>query len=235
MTAKKKRILGPFGGMKTFRLFLFVALFAPVMALGQFTDGGVWAGVSLKKDLPNGFDLGFDFQGRTELMASHLATVFTDVEGSYKVNKWLKTSVTYRFGLLNSLEGYQATRHRFALDASVDRDFGKPKFDFRVRYQAGQRSTSEEGISDLRDAIRYRLKGQVKLIKKTYLASSLEYFQSLDLTRHSLTDWRWKIGVERKVKKRQYLAIGYLLQSEMNANDPLTEHVLTVGYTFEFK
>jgi len=235
MTAKKKRILEPFGGMKTFKLFLTVAFFVPVMALGQFTDGGVWAGVSLKKDLPNGFDLGVDIQGRTEIMASHLATVFTDVEGSYKVNKWLKTSVTYRFGLLNSLEGYQATRHRFALDVKVDRDFGKPKFDFRVRYQAGQRSTSEEGISDLRDGIRYRLKGQIKLIKKTELASSFECFQSLDLTRHSLTDWRWKLEVERKVKKRQYVSVGYLLQREMNTNDPLTEHVVTVGYTFEFK
>lgn len=235
MTAKRKKILGPSGGMKTFKLILFATFFIPVMALGQYTDGGVWAGVSLKKDLPNGFDLGVDIQGRTEMMSTHLATVFTDIAGEYKVNKWLKTSLTYRFGVLNEIEGFQATRHRFALDLKFDHDFGKPEFDFRLRYQAGQRSTSEEGIADLRDAIRYKIKGKMKLIKKTDISSSFEYFQDPDLTRYSLTDWRWQLEIERKVKKRQYLSVGYLLQRQMNTNDPLTEHVLTIGYTFEFK
>lgn len=222
--------------MKTFRLSVVVLLLTiPFSAASQYTDAGVWGGVTLKKDLPKGFDLDAEFQFRSELMGTHLATVLSDLGASYKINKWMKTALTYRFGVLNGLDNVQSTRHRFAADLTFDHDFGKPNGSFRIRYQAGQRSTDENGISDLRDAIRYRVKGDIKLIKKTRLASSFELFQGSTDYGFELTDWRWKIGIQRKLKKRQYLTVGYLLQNELHTNDPLMEHVLTIGYSYEFK
>jgi hypothetical protein len=220
--------------MKRIKLLFFFLL--PLFMNAQESEGGMWATFSTKYELNKRIDLGVEGQFRLDDDFSRYDASLLDAGGSYKINKYLKAGATYRFGHSQRDPGYFETRHRIAVDFRADDGFGEWDLDFRVRYQVGiSNIKTTEGNADLKDAIRYRLKADRKLISKTDLSLSMELFQNTNLAFAELTDWRFRAEISRKIKKRQSASIGYMTQREMNANNPLMQHILTVGYSVKLK
>ncbi len=208
----------------------------PCFLAAQESDGGLWATFGTKYEVNKRFDIDVEGQFRLDENFQMYDASLYDAGCSYKINKHFKTGVTYRFGHSQGNPGFFETKHRLALDLRADDGFGEWDLDFRVRYQAGvSRIRTTEGNADLKDAIRYRLKADRKLISKTDLSLSGELFQNTTLSMSELTDWRFRVELSRKIRKRHQATIGYMVQREMNASNPLTQHVLNIGYSIELK
>ncbi len=102
---------------------------------------------------------------------------------------------------------------------------------FRLRYQAG-RNRTEDQISDLREALRFRMKITQKVVKRTYVGGTAELFYGQRRGEFMMTDWRVRIFVERKLGKGRSITGAYIVQSEVNRRNPLLENVISLSYGF---
>lgn len=196
----------------------------------------MWATLNASHDLNKRWSLGMESQFRLDDNFTMYDASVIDIGASYKISKMLKTAATYRFG--NSQRVYRefVNRHRFAFDFRIDEGFGEWDLDLRFRYQAAfDASSVGEQNADLKDAMRYRLKADRKLISKTSLAVSLELFQNTRWYQPMLTDWRFRSEVSRKIAKRQSVSLGYMVQRQMNTANPLMQHILLIGYSVDLK
>ncbi|MCH2197220.1 MAG: DUF2490 domain-containing protein [Flavobacteriales bacterium] len=200
----------------------------------QYTDGGAWIGMDTKYKIIKDLDLRAEVQARLDQGMTRYNAVIGDFGLRYKIMKGLNTTVTYRIGHRQNGQNLFEIRQRVSIDVNYKYDFGKPEASFRIRYQAGRNGVAaSEGIPDLREGFRYKLKVKRKIIKKTRGALSLEFFQSQRTEGFYWSDWRFVASVERKLNKKFDLTIGYLYQEEILANDPLSEHILLVGLTVD--
>ncbi|MDP4586911.1 MAG: DUF2490 domain-containing protein [Flavobacteriales bacterium] len=218
-------------------LFVLVALLSFCFAKqshAQYHDFGTWTSVGLKQNLKGPFELGLEPQWRTDQGATRTADVIFDLGGTWKAKKWLSFSSTYRFGWQYQLDGFAEMRQRMAFDVKLDRDWREIKFDFRVRYQSG-RVASTESFIDFRRAFRAKLGASRKVFKKTEASFACETFFAAGEGTNELTDTRFKFELERKIKKRRYVSMGYQFQNEWNTANPSFEHVLLLNFKMEFK
>ena len=199
----------------------------------QYTDGGGWFGVGASSKINDKFSWSAESQLRVNQGFTRYRTLLLDIGGRYKITKDFAFDLTYRFAHGQNDQLLYYLRHRIAADLRYNLDLGKPEVQFRVRYQAGQRGVpgSTEGISDLRDAFRYRVKVSRKLIRKTRGSASCELFQSSDFNDYQLTDYRLRFQVERNLPGPHKVTVGYLFQEELFRANPLKEHILTLGYS----
>jgi hypothetical protein len=147
----------------------------------------------------------------------------------------LSASFTFRQGWKRELDGTMLPRQRVSLDLQAKHNIGNVGVSLRSRYQVGVKFAQTEAPSALADAIRYRLKADMKLMKKIDANASIECFTSADYGVYTLTDIRYQVEVTRKLKKRKYLSVGYQFQKERQTADPLSEHVLLLSLNLELK
>jgi hypothetical protein len=200
----------------------------------QTNTGGAWMGVGAKKELSDKFDLKGGLEFRTLGGFTDYQTTFSELGVQYKVMEGLDAEVNYRLGYRRNDENF-IWRQRFNVDLNYEYDFGKPELDFRVRYQFARAGVAvdEDGPPELNDAFRYRLRGSTEVVDDLDVDLSYELFQSRDERGFSLSDWRLRLQFSKKISKKQDLTFGYLIQRQMNRANPDTEHIFTVGYSFE--
>lgn len=150
------------------------------------------------------------------------------------MNRFFKVSATYRYGHVLRYDDRHYFRQRFNTDLRLRLTHRRINYDFRLRYQAGRRNTDELGM-DLREGIRFKSKMTFKIARKTHFSPAFEVFFSERNQQYQYSDWRMRLDVKRKVAKGRVLSVGYLLQSEVNRKNPLTEHMLVVGYSLGSK
>lgn len=219
----------------TVRKSLFTALFLLFVhvAMAQTTqrDAGLWLGTSASYDINKRVSLDGELELRTHQQFSRYNALLLDLGGSYKLDKNWSVGGAYRLGHRLRLDDRQEFRRRFNTDVKYRFKTGDTKIYFRLRYQAG-RNHSEEQLSDLRNAMRFRVKVSHKLAKRTYLAASGELFYGSRRGELMMTDWRFRLMLERRLGKGRSITGGYLVQREVNRNRPLLENVLTLSYGF---
>ena len=200
----------------------------------QHCDVGIWAGLSAGTELVEDVDLKGELQSRFDRGMTRYSSLLGDLGLRYKISKPMNVSLNYRMGQRQENDGYLSLRHRLSLDLTYEWDFGKPELDLRVRYQAGlENGAGEGGIADLREGFRFRLRGSTELMDDLDGDLSAELFRSRDMTGFYWSDWRLRFELTRKINKHQDLTIGYLFQQETLVADPLMEHIISVGYSFD--
>lgn len=205
-----------------------------IAATGQYTDAGFWTGIDASYDYSKRLSFKGELQTRFAQMFSRYNTAIFDLGGDYELNDYFRFGAAYRFGHRLRHDDRQDFRHRFNTDLRLRLRSDRFKYDFRIRYQAGRRNTDER-IAALREAIRYKARVKTKIMKKTDGGIAFEIFQGRRDGHYRITDWRVKFEIDRKLKKRQYINFGYLIQSEVNRPDPLMEHMIFVNYEFGYK
>jgi len=194
-------------------------------------DAGLWLGTSGEYEINDRISLDGELEMRMHQQFSRYHALLLDLGGSYKIDKNWSVGAAYRLGHRLRLDNRQDFRRRFNTDVKYRFKTGDTKIDFRLRYQAG-RNRSEEQLSDLRNALRFRAKVSHKLAKRTYLAASGELFYGSRRGEFMMTDWRFRLMLERRLGKGRSITGGYLVQREVNRNRPLLENVLTLSYSF---
>ncbi len=215
--------------------FALVALLcSAIQGQAQYHDFGTWTSIKLEQNLKGPYEVNFEPQWRTDQGGTRTSDFIFDLGGDWKVKKWLKLSATLRAGWQGQEDGFFSFRQRMAFDVKLDEGWKDWKFDFRVRYQSG-RVASTESFVDFRRAFRSKMGVSRELSKKLSASASLEAFISTGEGVHELSDMRYKLEVERKIKKRRYISLGYQFQNEVNTAYPRFEHVLLLNFKMGFK
>lgn len=206
-----------------------------VQVHAQYSDGGVWAKFGMEKKFKGPWEIKLGTQARTAQYSTVLNDLIVDLEGGYKISDLLSASFTFRQGWRRELDGTLLPRQRVSLDLQAKHDMGEFGVSLRSRYQLGLQFAQTEAPGPMDDAVRFRLKVDRKLMKKTQGTASIECFTSAEYGEYLLTDMRYQLEVTRKLKKRHYLSLGYQYQKERQTDDPLSEHVLLLSFDLEIK
>lgn len=217
---------------------LIVSLFTLNFTHAQSNDFGVWNKLGVNKDLPKGFDLSWTGQFRLNENALRTDALISDFTIKYKFEDWLKFAATYRLGAKNQLESTYFLRHRVALDAVLsypnDTRF---KYAYRLRFQSQDPNIlSNENSNYYDQTIRHKLILGAKINKKWDVGMGFELFtQGTSVYDLNITDWRWKVELERDLPKRKTVSVGYMIQSELLSDDPVTDYVILIGFDYDLK
>ena len=213
---------------------LCALMFSVLHGQAQYHDFGTWSSIKLEQNMKGPYELSFEPQWRTDQGMSRSSDYIFDFGGDWKVKKWLKVGATLRVGWQQQEDGFFRFRQRMAFDLKLDEGWRDWKFDFRVRYQSG-RVASTESLVDFRRAFRSKFSVSRDLTKKWSTSAAFEAFISTGEGVNELTDTRYKLELERKIKKRRYISLGYQFQNELNTAYPIFEHVLLLSFKMGFK
>lgn len=207
---------------------LYIVLFFAVLwlpALAQNKDFGVWTGVKVSKDITKEWKIIGEVQSRFNQNATSWASNYFQVESSYKVAKFYKIAVAYRF--TNRAE---AAENRIDVDQNFKYKIQHNSFQIRLKYQ---NSFTSSGSDEQRIRVRFKYSYKVNKKFKPYLKA--QYFYTL---KNDYSDWdqqRYGIGTLLRVAKRNYVDVFYNFDFEKNVANPDAKYILGVKYKLELK
>lgn len=214
------------------RLFLTILLCQSLTLLtySQYSDFGSWYSASFSKEVVK--DVGVEIGGQIRLSEnnSFMESALVDVDLDYKFNKWLKPVVSYRYSLKNDYRTFFMPKHRLQLGLSFVKKTKPADFQLRTIYQIGVGDLNEGGWYYPESYWRNKFQVKIDLDKKfePYIAGEL--FYQLDYN-YGLDRYRLAAGLNWDLPKKMELKTGYLFQQEIRVADPLTEHVVQIGFS----
>jgi hypothetical protein len=206
------------------------------IANAQEKDAGLWVSVSLEKKISSFFDVELSQEFRFYENVSELGSAFTEASLQYKIFRKLRVGAEYRFIQSRRLDDSYRLRHRYAFQMIYIYDI--QRFSFRLREKFQSRYTevysSEDGLIP-KNMLRNRLMITYDLNKRytPYLSGEI-YYQLNNPKGNEIDKVRYKAGYDYELNKHHSLSIGYLIDQELNQNNPLTDFVIDIGYKFTF-
>lgn len=216
---------------------LFIVLiFAFGNLRAQVNDAGLWTSYSLEKKLSQAWSASFSQELRLNENMSEAGTFFSDAGVTYKFNKRVKLSFNYRYSDKRNMDDSYSQRHRFYVDVTMREKLKPFIFTGRIRFQQQFEDifTSENGLVPQR-YIRPKLTCKLDLDKAFAPFISAEYFNPMTCDRTFYLDKsRYMAGIDYQISSSGTLELFYLIQSELNQKNPLTDYVVGLGYSLEF-
>lgn len=220
--------------MKTFKI-LFLFCFVCSGAFSQTKDAGLWLGVKLDKEIVNDFSAQLEMESRLHENLTAVESAFFDLTLEYKISKFMDVGFDYRFGNKHDIGDRYYLRQRFAGNLHLDYGWDKIKFKYRMRYQNHFKELirDEYGI-ELTRKLRHRFSMNYNLPDKYEIDVDYELF-----TRHvgdgtfPFSDWRVKLGGSKGISKNNRIELTYILQSQMNTDNPLMEYIFLITYRYD--
>jgi hypothetical protein len=210
-------------------------LFFSISLFGQVNDAGLWTSVGIDKDLADDFKADLEMETRFYENISELESAFLDLSLEYKLTKFLDVGVDYRFGNKKELNDIYLLRQRVAGNIYLDTDWRDLEFGYRLRLQRNLEGIrrDEAGI-EFSSAVRHKFSITLDLPDKYEIETEYEIFTGrTDQNRFDQTDWRVKAELKKGITKDDNISIGYLIQRQVNENNPLMEFVFMVSYSYE--
>jgi hypothetical protein len=218
------------------KLSLVLITFAfSLTILGQQQDGKVWLQTGVKNQDKKNWEWSIDLTNR--FGSDGLETFFSQASIKYKVTKWLRPSVDYRSILDKDKHGNYAFSNRLNINTDLKHTINRWGLAMRVRYQysfSGSKQSSYDAEFD--QAI--RLKPQISYdIKKSKWSPiwTIEFFYnpSYGPAGRQFTKYRMFSGAQLDLKGPHNVALGYILDQELNTVRPDTKHILNVSYSLD--
>jgi long-subunit fatty acid transport protein len=213
--------------------WIFILLLLCSTAYGQYQDVRLWTSFSIRYNLTKKWRINLEEEARFFNNISRLDKLNTELTLSYQINKLVGGGFLYRLiSNANNPENYEFG-HRFAAFVDVQKNYSRWTGSLRTTYQKTYPEflhTSEWYIPE--DYIRilaevsYRLKNG-----KTEPYTNIEFWYRLSPEKQSFIDqYRFTAGVQYKINKRNRLDLFYRIQQEIQVKDPLTAHIIGIGY-----
>ena len=167
--------------------------------------------------------------------------IFSELSMRYKLTKWFKPSLDFRFILNQSRTNYERSiSHRLNINLNTDFDYYRFDFQFRLRYQYSfNRFSGNSGYDpDFDNALRFKpkVKYNIKGSKIDPLIESEWYYNTtFDEFGKQFVKYRFAIGVEVNLPKKHELTIKYRYDYEFNVPNPWRSHILSIGHSYKYK
>jgi len=198
--------------------------------LSQYRDAGMWTSVALQTDINKKLTVSVSPELRLNENLTQVSRAFIDYGAQYKIKKFLFATATWRGGLANTGD-YFETRRRLQLGLGTRYRTGDLGVTLTSRWQLSTNPNRAETDVDFTTTWRNKLALKYSVNKKTDLATSIELFHQEGRSQAlELTDWRWMASVERSIKKRHSIELGYLIQKNIVASPQELDYVILLTY-----
>jgi len=210
---------------------LSLCLYFSIVGLSQSTTGNIWtsAGISYRlSDFTFGLEEGIRF---TE---TNINQTYSDIAVKYKINKYLRTGVTWRNAQKNGFLDASRIDNRFSGDL-VGR-YKKKDFLFylRFRYQSKYKDWTVSENGHLPESyVRTKLGIRYSLKKKISLESAAETYYAFKNDGNYINRYRIYFGINYQVKKQHAIELNYIYQSEVQEAKPESGHILSIAYSYD--
>lgn len=214
---------------------LFLALcFLPLVALSQnSTVFQVWSEAGLSYKIDKNQSLAFDLTTRHG--AGGLQTFFPQISYRYKVNKYFKPSIDYRFIGSSTDEGNFSYQHRINGNLQFAYDLDRLQLGLRFRYQYSTNRLGNNYEPEFGQALRIKPSFAYD-VKNTDLEPqvSMEFFTGpMDgQVGYHLNRIRWSFGVGYTFDGPHNIEIAYLYDQRINSPGSLNRAILNLSYGY---
>jgi hypothetical protein len=223
--------------VKCFRsAFIIFCIFHAGAVKAQYNDAGLWMSISIEKKITSSTSFIIQEELRMQENITQAGAIFTDAGFSHKFNKYLSAGINYRFTERRNLDASYSTRHRLYFDIAGKDKFSKFTVTLRERIQAQVRDyhSSENGRIPVW-LIRSKLTLKYDVNKKVTPLIATEIFYTLNNPGgNEIITLRYYAGVDYEFNKRHSIQPYYMIQSEKNVNNPATDFVTGIEYSYKF-
>lgn len=222
--------------MKHFSSLIFATLLTFYSQAQQHTFQ-VWEEIGFQGKFTKKTEYAVDWTNR--LGYQTLQTTFVQASVKYKLTKWLRPSVDYRWISNRDDNGNFLSNHRLNLNVQLTHDIKRFNLGLRLRYQYSFKQLFSSSYDPEFD-LSYRIKPALSYnIKNSFLTPkiSVEYFYNPNNSElgNRFTKVRYYAGFEMNLKGPHTLEAGYILDQRINLPDPLTKHILSLNYTYSIE
>ncbi|MDC0339133.1 DUF2490 domain-containing protein [Flavobacteriales bacterium] len=214
------------------KLTLCILIFVPTVFFAQFgnQDFGTWGGLSVNKEVADDLKIDADFQVRTDDNSTRLNQFFFDLGAKYKVNKYLRTGISWRSKMKNNWSGYEL-ENRLYFDLT-----GKLKLnDISLYLRSRTQTTSNRNFENpAYQRIRFKFKAKLDKGLKAFLQD--EFFFHLNGTGTcNYKKNRFGLGFEYEISDYLQMSLKYLRITEVNQAYPLRMNVIALGLSYSIE
>jgi hypothetical protein len=216
------------------RHLILCFLLFPFLANSQnSTVFQVWneAGISYKIDKKQ--SLAFDLT--TRHAAGGLRTFFPQVSYKYKLNKYIRPSIDYRYIGSRNNEGNFEFQHRINANLQFNQEFERLQLGLRLRYQYSTNRLAENFEPEFGQALRIKPSLAYDL-QNTDLEPqvSMEFFTGpMDgQPGYHLNRIRWSVGLAYAFEGPHSLEVAYLYDQRIMSPGALNRAILNFSYGY---
>jgi hypothetical protein len=216
------------------KILVFVCLLGSTAFSQQNDNYMVWTNIGVSGDLVKKTDWTAEISTRFD--NSGIATFFPQIGVNYKLTKWLKPSVEYRFIIDKNNFGNYKAAHRLNFNAKFKEDFDRLGLGLRVRYQYAFDSRGNfDYDADFDQA--FRFKPEISYDIKNFIltpkvSSEFFYNPSLGENGRRFDKMRLGIGASLDLNNDHEVSFKYQLDKRFFAFDRGVRHVLAISYEY---
>jgi len=212
-----------------------VLLVSGLTAMAQHRDARLWAGFTLRYDLNKRWSLSLEEEARIYENFSRLDKINSEFTINYQINKILDAGLLYRLISGYTRENRFEYGNRLGAFIGAQKKLsgwnGSVKVSFQETYPAFNRS-SDWQIAENYVRAQAGISRQLRN-KKTEPYTDIEFWYRIPAGAQAFVDqYRYTIGIRQKLNKSNRLELYYRIQQEMQVKDPLTAHIIGIGYRF---
>jgi hypothetical protein len=207
-------------------LCILLAAILPVARGQNVRDAGLWISGSAKADIGKKLEAHVAPEVRLDENITRVRGFFSDIGISRGISDYLTLHADLRVGA-RRMETWYEGRQRLSLGASLRIRKGDFSGIFLARKQFTPDLITGEGDVDVRRVTRLRTTLKYGGIKKTDASLSVELFYGTFV--EGMSNWRAQAGLERKLSKRNFVELTYMIQKDLSNQD--MDFVIRLGYT----
>lgn len=219
--------------MRIIILFCFISCSTLSNAQDEFQ---VWTEIGVKGDIIKKMDWFVDVKSRFGDVG--LNSFLPEAGINYKVKKWFKPSVSYRFILAPNKYGNYKAAHRINFNANFKTSVKRFELDLRARYQyVASGRASQEYNSDFDQAIRIKPSIEYDINNSIFtpkVSTELFYDPVYGPEGQRFTKIRFAIGSSLELDGPHGFSFKYQLDKWLHDYSHGLRHVLSVSYGYKF-
>jgi hypothetical protein len=215
---------------------LLISLFFSQAVISQVHKPMVWTelgiGGKITKDLQWGLDVTSRFG------SNGLETFFPQASFKYKVTKWFRPSIDYRFIGDKQKQGSYNYSHRINLNAEFRYNFDRLYLKSRVRYQYAfdRLSSTESYDSEFDQAVRLKLEAKYDVnnfILSPVLSGEIFYDPMYGPYGQQINKFRGFVGFDLDINSPHSISFGYMYDTRVNLSRQRMRHILSLSYSYD--
>jgi hypothetical protein len=222
--------------MKTGKVYIVTILLllgAQGLLPAQVNDARLWLTGGVEKKINAKIYLQAKASLRINENYSEIGSYYGDGGVGYKIMKRLRIEAHYRFSTKSRDDGSFHKRHRYYADLIYK---VKTKTPFtgtaRIRYQK-QYSDVYSSETGFHPANTLRAEGIIGYKYKKYEPFfCTEIYYLMDNSGKYFNRIRYKLGTDYDIDKRNSITIFYMIQQELNSENPVRAFILGLGYKY---
>lgn len=195
----------------------------------------LWTETGVSGDLVKRTDWKFELNTRFDNRG--IATFFPQVGIEYKLTKWLKPSLEYRFIIDRNKYGNYKSSNRINLNLGFDKSVDRFAFDFRCRYQFGFGNSGGSSYdSDFDQSFRFKPGIEYDINNCIFSPTmSCEFFYNplLGVDGRQFDKLRFAVGSKLELKGNHKVSFKYQFDKKLTDASSGLRHVLCLSYEYK--